>query len=141
MAKGITHSCANTWRAIARAGGWHSLQRVAKDWDGIYAESEIRESLETLQRSGFLELGESRRHGGMYAYTAKCHQLPGETLLPVTASDGEPDAVTTVAAPARNDVMNTVYTPPQPIYRAGALDYQACPSLHMGKRRAFRSEA
>lgn len=138
MSKGINHSCANVWRAIARAGQWASLGSVVNDWDGVYSAGEVAEHLDTLVQGGFLEVGESHRDGDMYAYTPECHQLPGETLRPVA---GRIDFESTVAAPRRNDVMNTVYTPPQQTYRPGAMDYQQCPSLHMGKRHPFRSHA
>lgn len=140
MAKGINHNCANIWRGIARPGGWWSVKRVAAEWYGIYMPAEVKEHLATLQRGGFLELGESRQHGDMFAYTEKCHQLPGEKLLPVTDSDHEP-APLTKAGPTQINRMNSVYVPPTLTYRAGAMDHQAIPSLHMGKHQAFRSKA
>lgn len=138
MSKGITHSCANVWRGIARAGRWFNLAAIVKDWDGVYSAVEVSEHLSTLVHGGFLEAGESQRDGDMYAYTPKCLQLPGESLQPVA---GVVDFKGTVAAPRRNDVMNSVYTPAPSTARQGAMDYLQCPSLHMGKRHPFRSMA
>ena len=138
MAKGITHSCANIWRGIARAGIWQSLPSVVADWKPVYSEEEVTEHLHTLQRGGFLELGKSHRDGDVYAYTPKCHQLPGETLLPVA---GVIDRAGVPAAPRQNDLMRSVYVPEQPSYRPNAMDHERCPSLHMGKRLPFRSAA
>lgn len=138
MSKGITHACANVWRAIARSGQWASLGSVVHDWDGIYSSGEVAEHLNTLVHGGFLEVGESRRDGDVYAYTGKCSQLPGETLLPVA---GCMDFTGSVAAPRRNDVMNSVYTPDKENHRAGAFDHLQHPSMFLGKRHPTRSVA
>ncbi|MBX3588765.1 MAG: hypothetical protein KF796_19205 [Ramlibacter sp.] len=45
-----------------------------------------------------------------------------------------------VVPPRRLDVMSGTYTPPVTALRPGAMDYAAVPSLHMGRRRAFRSD-
>lgn len=142
MAKGITHSCANIWRSIARAGGWWSALRLVRDWSGIYSLDEVIEHMGTLKRGGFLEAMETRREGTVMAYTTRCTPLPGETLAPVTPSADEPVAITTVAAERQHDELErSVYTPPQPTYRVDALDHTRCPSLQMGKRRAFQGGA
>lgn len=141
MAKGITHSCANVWRGVAQAGGWWSVARIASDWDGVYAAEEVAEHVATLKRGGFLQEAESRRHGALYAYTIGCHQLPGETLTPVTAEACHTEDNASIVPPPQHDVMHTFYKPSHPTYRPDAMDHQACPSLHMGKRRAFRGEA
>lgn len=136
MSKGITHSCANVWRAIARAGNWASRDSIVHDWSGVYTPAEVDEHLETLVSGGFLELGESKRDGDMFAYTDKCHQLPGETLLPAAR---DLDFKGSVAEPRRNDVMNSVYRPQTENFRPGAFDHAQCPSMHMGRRHAFGS--
>lgn len=140
MSKGITHSCANIWRGIARPGGWWSLQRVATDWEGVFCLAEIEEHLATLKRGGFLASGTDHKGGTVYAYTAQCRPLPSEKLLAVTTS--WPAAPPTpLVPPAQTDVMSGHYTPPRQTFRPGAMDYAQCPSLHMGQRRAFRSAA
>ncbi|MFT4243533.1 MAG: hypothetical protein QM569_14770 [Acidovorax sp.] len=148
MAKGITLSCGHIWRGIARAGGWWSLLRVAREWDGVFGLAEIEEHLTTLARGGFLEATQHQREGTVYAYTTRCHVLPGDGLVPVTPSPSQAAPAPMVqAAPApvvqapQRDVMRTFYTPPKPTYRPGALDYERHPSLHMGQRRDYRSEA
>ena len=51
---------------------------------------------------------------------------------------GEPPTIT---PPRRVNVMSgPPYSPGWTVARPGALDYASKPSLHMGKRRAFRSE-
>lgn len=141
MAKGITHSCAHVWRHIARAGGWWSVLRVAREWDGVFSMDEIAEHLVTLERGGFLKSTDVRREGTVYGFTAECLPLPGESIRPVTS---QPDAAT-AAAPVptapRPENMTGRYVPPKQVYRPGSMDYAQCPSLHMGQRRAFRSEA
>ncbi len=141
MSKGITHSCANIWRSIARAGKWESHTAICAWWDGIYSEEEVNEHLVTLVMGSFLEEGESLRHGAMFAYTPNCHPLPGESIAAVASTNCDTDTASEVVPPAQRNVMDTVYLPPSPNYRPGAQDYLAYPSLHMGKRRAFRSEA
>ncbi len=136
MAKGITHSCAHIWRGIARAGGWWSLLRVAREWDGVFSMDEIAEHLVTLKRGGFLAAMEYHREGTVYAYTPQCRQLPGETLVAVTSDDRE--IATLMPAPKR-EVMTGTYVPPSmPTARQGALDHTRYPSLHMGQRRAHQ---
>ncbi len=139
MAKGITYSCTNVWRGIARTGGWWSLLRVARDWDGVFGMAEIEEHLATLAHGGFLEQMPSRREGTVYAYTARCRPLPCETLAPVTSPLAK--AAASVPTAPQPDAMRSFYVPPQPTYRPGSQDYQQCPSLHMGQRRAYRSDA
>lgn len=132
MSKGITYSCANVWRGIARSGGWWSVLRTARDWEGVFSMAEIEEHLVTLKRAGFLEAQHHPREGTVYAYTATCQVLPGETLSPVTSplqDGGEP-----VPEPYRPGVMSSVYRPAPVTYRPGAMDHLQCPSLHMGKR-------
>lgn len=136
MSKGITHSCANVWRAIARAGGWWSVLRTAREWAGVFSMHEITEHLATLKRAGFLEAKEHPREGTVYAYTASCHVLPGECLAPVTSLLQE--AGQAAPQPFRSGVMTSVYKPSQPVYRPGALDHLECPSLQMGKRTPYR---
>ena len=144
MAKGITHSCAHIWRHIARAGGWWSLLRVSREWEGVFSMEEIAEHLVTLSRCGFLAAMEYHREGTVYAYTPQCRQLPGETLVPVTS--GVPAAATSVSASVpvsapKRDVMTGAYVPPpMPTTRSGALDHARYPSLLQGKR-SFRSNA
>lgn len=142
MAKGITHSCANIWRSVARAGGWWSALRLAREWNGIYSLDEVQEHLITLKRGGFLEAQETRREGTVMAYTIRCTPLPGETLAPVTPSADEPAAITTLAAVRHQDeLMRSVYVPSKQAYRPGAFDHVDCPSLQLGKRRAYHGGA
>lgn len=49
------------------------------------------------------------------------------------------DGLQVVPPPQRN-TMSGHYVPPKVAYRPGSMDYAAVPSLHMGKRRAFRSD-
>lgn len=146
MARGITHSCAHIWRHVARAGGWWSVLRIAREWDGVFSMDEIAEHLVTLQRGGFLAALAQRREGTVYAFTTQCRPLPGETLIAVTAPasasapDPEPAAVALAACKApQPDVMRSTYVPPQSTYRQGSQDHTQCPSLHMGKRTPYRS--
>lgn len=142
MAKGITNSCANIWRSVARAGGWWSVLRLTRDWSGIYSLDEVAEHLSTLKRYGFLEAMETRRDGTVFGFTTKCLPLPGEKLVAVTQPAGEqadPASVATTPHRERDDMAAPRYVPPRPSYRADALDYQQVPSLHMGQRRAYRS--
>jgi hypothetical protein len=132
MSKGITYSCANVWRAIARAGGWWSVLRTARDWAGVFSMDEIEEHLVTLKRAGFLEAKQHPREGTVYAYTARCQVLPGETLAPVATATQ--DGGQAVLEPYRPSVMSSVYRPAPATYRPGAMDHLQCPSLHMGKR-------
>jgi hypothetical protein len=118
MCKGITHSCANVWRAIARAGGWFCAQRAAKDWEGVYEREEIAGHLNTLNRGGFLEAKHTRREGVVYAYTVACKPLPGETLLPVTPAASDPGYEAQPAAPRRIDLMNSTYEPTPWLHRS-----------------------
>lgn len=142
MAKGITYSCANIWRSVARAGGWWSAQRLAREWNGIFDLDEVLEHLVTLKRAGFLEARETRREGTEIAYTTKCKPLPGETLVPVTPSADEPVAITTVAVERyQAERMRSVYVPSQATYRPGAFDHVNCPSLQLGKRRAYHGRS
>lgn len=151
MAKGINHSCAHVWRAIARAGGWWSVQRVTAAWAGVLSLPEIEEHLATLTRCGFLVSMVMRREGTVYAYTHACRPLPGETILPMTSAPTEPTAnpvgdqaqaeADNVAQPDRINRMAGNHFPTVPVARQGAMDYARIPSLHMGKRRDFRSEA
>lgn len=136
MSKGITHSCAHVWRGIARAGGWWSVLRTAREWDGVFSIDEVVEHLVTLQRGSFLVAMEYRREGTVYAYTAQCKLLPGESLVPVTTPLQE--AVQDVPPSPHHDVMASAYVPPQATYRPGALNHMQCPSLHMGKRTPYR---
>lgn len=139
MAKGITYTCANIWRSVARPGGWWSVLRLAREWDGVFSMDEIADHLATLKRGGFLVAMENRSEGTVYAYTAQCQALPGETLIAVTTSTHE--TVQAALEPSRPEVMTSVYTPPQPSYRPGALDHMRHPSLHMGQRRAYQGGA
>ena len=147
MARGITHSCAHIWRHIARAGGWWSVLRVAREWDGVFGMAEIEEHLTTLKRSGFLAAMEYRREGTVYAYTPQCRQLPGETLVAVTSAapvDQTPGcaavtaAAAVAAAPQHNAMTGAYVPPPMPTARAGALDHTRYPSLQQGKRNPYR---
>lgn len=69
----------------------------------------------------------------------------GDTLLYVAGPDPRAEAPAPKAdlvEPARRNVMaGDPYTATWNVARPGALDYAKCPSLHMGKRRDFRSEA
>ena len=136
MARGITHSCAHIWRHIARAGGWWSLLRVSREWEGVFSMDEIAEHLATLKRGGFLAAMEYVREGTVYAYTPQCRQLPGETLVAVT-SDGQ-EAARAIPAPKREVMTGTYVPPPMPTARLGALDHTRHPSLLQGKR-SYRS--
>ena len=142
MARGITHSCAHIWRHIARAGGWWSLLRVSREWDGVFSMDEIAEHLVTLKRCGFLASMEYHREGTVYAYTPQCRQLPGETLVAVTADDRAPNQTDATSAPAQapvHEAMTGAYVPPaMTTARPGALDHIRCPSLLQGKR-SYRS--
>lgn len=139
MAKGITYSCANIWRSIARAGGWWSVLRLAREWDGVFSMDEIADHLATLKRGDFLTSMEHRREGTVYAFTPQCHALPGENLLAVTTSLHQ--SATVASEPSRSDVMTSVYTPPQSSVRPGSMDHMRHPSLHMGQRRAYQGGA
>lgn len=141
MAKGITYSCANIWRSVARAGGWWSVLRLAREWDGVFSMDEIAEHLVTLERSGFLTSMEHCREGTVYAYTPQCLALPGENLLAVTTSSHEAAMGKLEAASSRPELMTSVYTPPQPSFRPGSMDHMRHPSLHMGQRRAYQGGA
>lgn len=146
MAKGITHSCAHVWRHIARAGGWWSVLRVAREWDGVFSLDEIGEHLVTLQRGGFLKAIDVRREGTVYAFTADCLPLPGESIRPVTSQpevNVDVDAAAVPPAPPapRPENMTGHYVPPKQTYRSGAMDYAQHPSLHMGQRRAHQGGA
>ena len=46
-----------------------------------------------------------------------------------------------VVPPRRPDTMSGHYVPPKVAMRPGSMDYAALPSLDMGQRRDFRSEA
>ena len=142
MAKGITHSCAHIWRHIARAGGWWSLLRVAREWDGVFGMAEIEEHLTTLKRGGFLEAIDYRREGTVYAYTAKCLPVPGVSLSlsAVTSAPVDHAPATPVPGPPQHNAMTGTYVPPpMPTARAGALDHTRYPSLQQGKRNPYRS--
>jgi hypothetical protein len=139
MAKGVNHSCLNIWRAIARAGGWHSVLGVTRDWSGIYSLDEVGEYLSTLKRGGFLESMEAPHKGTVFAFTCNCHPLPGESIAPITPPADAKVAETSMAE-TRDPPQaksSAPYRPPQPNLRAGALDHQSCPSIFMGRRVAF----
>lgn len=69
----------------------------------------------------------------------------GDTVLYVAGPNPHAKAETPkvdLVEPARRNVMaGAPYTATWNVARQGALDYAKCPSLHMGKRRDFRSEA
>ena len=147
MAKGITYSCANIWRSVARPGGWWSVMRLAREWDGVFSLDEIAEHLVTLRRGNFLESMEYRREGTVYAFTSKCRPLPGAAITPVTSPPGESAAADGVTrTPLHGDAMTAPdapppYAPPRDNYRPGALDHLKCPSLLMGQRRVHQGGA
>jgi hypothetical protein len=135
MSEGITQDCAMLWRTVAGKGGWWSVLRLTREWAPTFSLADVERHLVTLRKGGFLEAGSLPGHGTVYAYSALCHPLPG-----APAPLAQPDQPT-VPGPRRPDVMHTTYTPPVPVYRPGALDYQQCPSLHMGRRRDYRGQA
>lgn len=147
MAKGITYSCTNIWRSVARPGGWWSVLRLAREWDGVFSMDEIAEHLVTLRRGNFLESMEYRREGTVYAFTSKCRPLPGESLIPVTSPPSDSAATDGVTVTAlQSDVVTgsdtpPPYAPPRVNYRPGSMDHMRHPSLHMGQRRAHQGGA
>ena len=103
--------------------------------------------------------GAARCSAYQYAVTAKCTPLPGYQLDGLTLINLNPEthaimAPTTsanapqaqadqdnLAQPDRINRMAGTHTQVPPVARPGAMDYAKHPSLHMGKRRDFRSEA
>lgn len=140
MSKGITQSCAYIWRGIARAGGWWSVQRVVREWDGVFSLADIEEYLATLKCAGFLVAMQTPSEGTVYAFTPDCLPLPGSNLRAVPST---PPPLPNVAPARQVQVMfGPVYVPPRTqTFRPGSMDYAQVPSLHMGQRRAFRSKA
>ena len=136
MSKGITQDCATLWRTIARKGGWWSVYRLAREWTPVFSMTEIEQHLATLWRGGFLAYEFCKRDGAVYAFTSDCIPLPDEPLQGALKTNA-----LSIAQPPRPDVMTTRYEAPKPHYRDGALDYAACPSLHQGRRFAFRNIA
>ena len=138
--QGITIDCRVLWQFIVRDRGWWSVLRLTREWAPTYSLGQVEGHLLPLRKAGFLAAREHARYGTIYGFSADCTALPGMEHFVRAAASGAPQ-VGEVVPPARPDLMTGHYQPPQVSYRAGALDYAACPSLHMGKLRAFRSEA
>ncbi len=133
MSEGITHDCVMLWRTVATKGGWWSALRLAREWSPTFALAEVQRHLATLRKGGFLQEQDHPRMGAVYAFTGLCSPLPGESGHVPRPQDEAPCTPATPEA-RRPDVMHTHYRPPQPAYRAGALNHLQYPSLQMGRR-------
>lgn len=137
--QGITIDCRVLWQFIVRDRGWWGVLRLTREWTPTYSLGQVEGHLAALKKGGFLAAREHARYGTIYGFNADCKPLPGMEHFVRAAASGAPQ-VGEVVPPARPDLMSGHYHPPQGSYRAGAFDYAACPSLHMGKRQEYRSD-
>lgn len=163
MAKGITQDARVLWLFLAeRAYQWWTDTALTHHWRPTYHIVDMQAHMLALHQGGYVERvksGAARCSAYQYAVTAKCIPLPGYQLDGLTVINLNPETPATMAtitsanAPhaqadkdnlAQPDRINRLagsHIPVVPVSRQGAMDYARIPSLHMGKRRDFRSEA
>lgn len=163
MAKGITQDARVLWLFLAeRAYQWWTDAALTHHWRPTYHIADMQAHLMALHKSGHLERvksGAARCSAYQYAFTGRCTPLPGyqlegltvinlnpetpATMAPITSADAHQAQADQdrIAKPDRINRTLGKHIPVVPVSRPGAMDYARIPSLHMGKRRDFRSEA
>lgn len=152
MANALTQDCRALWLSMARDASWWSVTRLTQHWRPTFSLAEVEEHLATLHKGQFVERSPC---GTTCAVTARCLPLPGHPFPPqqphetapmnqhghTPIQNNRPPQAMGLLPPPQHNVLGGTYMPHWPVPRAGAMDYAALPSLHMGRRRAFRSDA
>lgn len=76
------------WLALARQGGWWTVEAIVQFWKPTFYECEVRDIVRALLAGRFLVSREANPGEVSYAVTSECAPLPGVDGTLVERSDG-----------------------------------------------------